>query len=89
MGDDVPTAARLAKLRWRARRGMRELDAVLQSFAQNVAATLSPSELVRFEEILDLPDPELFAYLTGRSAPSDPDTARLIDRVRDNHRPAT
>jgi antitoxin CptB len=89
MGDEVPMSARLAKLRWRARRGMRELDAVLQSFALNVAATLSPAELERFEQILDLPDPELFAYLTGRSAPSDPDTARLIERVRENHRPAT
>jgi antitoxin CptB len=89
MDVEVPTSARLAKLRWRARRGMRELDAVLQSFAQDVAATLSPAELASFEQILDLPDPELFAYLTGRSAPSDPDSARLIERIRANHRPAT
>jgi antitoxin CptB len=89
MGHAVPSNTRLAKLRWRARRGMRELDAVLQSFAQDVAPTLPPAELVRFEQILELPDPELFTYLTGRSAPSDPDTARLIDRVRANHRPAT
>jgi antitoxin CptB len=68
---------------------MRELDAVLQSFALNAAATLSPAELDRFEQILDLPDPELFAYLTGQNAPGDPDTARLIDRVRESHRPAT
>ena len=81
--------ADLAKLRWRARRGMRELDAVLQSFVQHVAATLSPAELARFEQILDLPDPELFAYLTGRSAATEPDTARLIERIRASHRPAT
>lgn len=79
--------ADLAKLRWRARRGMRELDAVLQSFVQNVVATLSPSELVCFEQILELPDPELLAYLTGRSAPQDPAIERLIERIRSSHRP--
>ena len=40
-----------------------------------------------FEQILDLPDPELFAYLTGRSAPEDPAIARLVDRIRSSHRP--
>jgi antitoxin CptB len=82
-------SADIAKLRWRARRGMRELDAVLQSFVQSVAATLAPAELAHFEQILDLPDPELLAYLTGRSAPADPATARLIERIRASHRPAT
>jgi antitoxin CptB len=81
--------ADLGKLRWRARRGMRELDAVLEAFVRNVAATLTPTELVRFEQILDLPDPELFAYLTGRNAPADPDTASLIERIGASHRPAT
>jgi len=79
----------IAKLRWRSRRGMRELDAVLQSFVQTVAATLTPTELACFEQILDLPDPELFAYVTGRSAPTDPDTAHLIARIRTSHRPPT
>ena len=83
MSADVP------RLRWRARRGMRELDTVLQSFVENVVASLSPAELARFEQILDLPDPDLFAYLTGRSAPPDPDIARLIERIRASHRPAT
>jgi antitoxin CptB len=80
-------SADLAKLRWRARRGMRELDAVLQSFVENVVATLSPSELACFEQILELPDPELLAYLTGRSAPQDPAIDRLIERIRASHRP--
>jgi succinate dehydrogenase flavin-adding protein (antitoxin of CptAB toxin-antitoxin module) len=68
---------------------MRELDAVLEAFVRNVAATLPPAELARFEQILDLPDPELFAYLTGRNAPSDPATAELIERIGRSHRPAT
>ena len=80
-------SAHLARLRWRSRRGMRELDAVLQSFVQSSVADLDAGELARFERILDLPDPELFAYLTGRSAPEDPAIARLVDRIRACHRP--
>ena len=66
---------------------MRELDAVLQSFVENEVATLPAPELARFEQILDLPDPELLAYLTGRSVPHDPDIGRLIERIRASHRP--
>lgn len=63
---------------------MRELDAVLQSFLAS-AATLDERDLSIFEAILDLPDPELLAYLTGRSAPEDPAIARVIERIRAAH----
>ena len=66
---------------------MRELDAVLQSFAESSLGTLGGADLTRFERILDLPDPQLFAYLTGRSVPADPDIARLLERIRSGHRP--
>lgn len=79
--------ARLAKLRWRSRRGMRELDAVLQGFVEASAATLTATEIACFESILDLPDPTLHAYLMGRSVPADPATAALIERIRAGHRP--
>jgi antitoxin CptB len=79
----------IAKLRWRCRRGMRELDAVLQAFLEAEAAGLDEAEIARFEAILDLPDPTLHAYLMGRSVPADLPTAALIDRIRTRHRPAT
>jgi len=85
----APTSADRARLRWRCRRGMHELDGVLESFAQSALATLDADDFARFERILDLPDPELVAYLTGRSAPADPDLARLIERIRSSHRPAS
>jgi antitoxin CptB len=71
---------RLARLRWRARRGMRELDAVLHAFLD--ANTMSEAEIECFEAILELPDPTLHAYLLGRSAPTDESTATLIERIR-------
>ncbi len=77
-----PRDVRLAKLRWRCRRGMRELDALLLKFVERSAASLSAADLARFEEILELPDPVLHAYLLGRSAPADAATASFIERIR-------
>ena len=85
----APTTADLARMRWRCRRGMHELDGVLESFAERALATLDVDDFALFERILDLPDPELVAYLLRRSAPADPDIARLFERIRSSHRPAT
>jgi antitoxin CptB len=73
---------RVAKLRWRCRRGMRELDALLLAFVDANATGLTEAEIVRFEAILELPDPTLHAYLLGRSAPADLATVALIERIR-------
>ena len=78
---------RLARLRWRCRRGMRELDTVLQSFLDAEGERLGEGDIASFEAILELPDPTLHAYLLGRSAPEDAATARLIERIRASHRP--
>jgi antitoxin CptB len=74
--------ARIAKLKWRCRRGMRELDALLLKFVEHAAGSLSSAELARFEEILELPDPVLHAYLLRRSAPPDAATEALLERIR-------
>jgi antitoxin CptB len=84
----VVLMAVIDKLRWRCRRGMRELDAVLASFLDSAFGTLDEGEIARFEAILELPDPELLAYLSGRSAPADPDIAALVERIRSSHRPS-
>jgi antitoxin CptB len=73
---------RMAKLRWRSRRGMRELDAVLLGFLDTNAAALSEAEFASFELILELPDPVLYGYLLGRSDPTDAATAALVERIR-------
>jgi antitoxin CptB len=74
--------ARIAKLKWQCRRGMRELDALLLNFVEHAAQRLSTAEMAQFEAILELPDPVLHAYLLGRSAPPDAATAALLERIR-------
>ena len=73
---------RTARLRWRCRRGMRELDALLLEFVDASVAGLSEAEIAAFERILELPDPVLHSYLLGRSAPTDSATVALLERIR-------
>ena len=44
------------RLAWRCRRGLLELDIVLQRFATNHLATITTEELVAFNTLLDCPD---------------------------------
>ena len=73
---------KIARLRWRCRRGMRELDALLVRFVDRSAAAFTDAEIAAFERVLELPDPVLHSYLLGRSAPADAATAELIGRIR-------
>ena len=76
-----------ARLRWRCRRGMRELDAVLQAFLDSRYEDLSAADKSTFAALLDLPDPDLYAYLAGRSASPNADIARLIEGIRTSLHP--
>ena len=70
------------RLRWRCRRGMRELDLLLIRFVDEVFETLPADDQRRFSGLLALPDPDLHAYLVGRHPPQDPDLERLLGRIR-------
>ena len=70
------------RLRWRCRRGMRELDRILEQFLAGGFAALAADEKRQFAEILELPDPELHAYLTGRAEAADPALARIFHAIR-------
>ena len=59
--------ARLKKLRFRAwRRGFREADLILGPFADRHVAGFSPAELDAFERLLEVPDQDLYAWITDR-----------------------
>ena len=76
------------RLRWRCRRGMRELDAVLVRFLETEFESLGPAEKAGFAAILELPDPTIHAYLLGRREPEEPDVAAVIAALRRAARPA-
>jgi antitoxin CptB len=65
----VDLEQRRRKLRYRAwHRGTREMDLVLGRFADAELAALTADELDQLETLMEAPDPELFAWIVGRSA---------------------
>jgi antitoxin CptB len=78
---------RRRKLLFRAwHRGMREMDLIMGSFADHAVAQLSEQELDEFERLIEVPDRELLAWVTGEAeVPPDYDT-HLLRRLCDfNH----
>jgi antitoxin CptB len=70
------------------RRGLREMDIALGTFADARLAGLSEDEVAEFERWLELPDPDILAWLTGEApTPSEFDTP-LFQELRDAPRQA-
>ena len=71
-----------ARLRWRCRRGTRELDTLLVRFFDENYLSLTAADKQRFSQLLELPDPDLHDYLMGWYEATDPGMAQLLARIR-------
>ena len=71
----------IARLRWQCRRGMRELDLVLQGFLNSNFSSLSTDDQARFELLLELSDPGLCAYLLRKDEPKDHEIKLAVDLI--------
>jgi antitoxin CptB len=63
-------------------RGIREMDLVLGRFADAQLATFSEAELDEFERWLEIPDPQMFAYVNSAEAPPADLDSPLFRRLR-------
>jgi antitoxin CptB len=67
-------------------RGMREMDLIMGRFADATVQQLTQDELAEFEHLMEVPDRELLAWITGEAdVPPDYDTA-LFRRLREFNR---
>lgn len=73
--------AALKRMRWRCRRGMRELDVLLVAHLDAAGAGMSEHEQQQFERLLDASDMDLYVWFTGRGRPDDADLAALVTRI--------
>ena len=71
-----------AKMLWRCRRGMLELDLLLERFMAEGYDSLTPEQLAIFKRLLEEPDPDLFAWLMGSAEPSLPEFKSFISWFR-------
>lgn len=58
------------------------MDLILGRFADAAIADLSDDELGTLERLLDVPDPDLYAALTGETAVPAEYASPLFDRIK-------
>ena len=79
MSDD---ALELRRLRWRSRRGMRELDRLFERWLDQRWAVSSESERAVFRRLLDCEDNRLWKWFLGHDRPDDADLDTLVQSIR-------
>jgi antitoxin CptB len=70
------------KLKWQCRRGLLELDLVLERFMRDRVADLDDAALRRLSDLLDLPDNDLWDIVSGRSDRFDERNRDLVLQLR-------
>jgi antitoxin CptB len=73
--------AQEGRLAWRCRRGMRELDTLLERYMTDRYPIADAAERQAFEHALDLADPQLWAYVLRQEFPDDPALRHVIEQI--------
>jgi antitoxin CptB len=80
--DPAGTEEQIRRLRWSCRRGMLELDLLLDSFLRRGFASLDERGRETFERLLDYPDTTLLQLLMGQMQSSDREVAHVVEHIR-------
>lgn len=83
MSDDIESK----RLYWHSRRGMLELDVLLIPFLEEAYPTLSAEDKIRYRQLLECEDTDMFEWFMQRSRPQDPDLARIVDLILNRVQP--
>jgi antitoxin CptB len=86
-GDGVFTELELNRMRWRSRRGMLELDLLLQPFFDEVFRDLPYENQLTFVKLLEEDDPDLLMWFSNKAVPDDPELADLVQMILKRVRP--
>jgi len=78
----VAEEPRSEQLRWQCRRGMLELDFVLQRYLDDHFEAADKQDKIRFAELLTAQDPELQVWLLNGIAHPDAAYHALIHKIR-------
>jgi len=73
---------KVERIRWRARRGLLELDILLERFITKCYLQLDARDQRLFEDLLDMPDNELWDMIAGRMEATQLDHRALLEKIR-------
>ena len=71
------------RLRWQCRRGMLELDVLLEAFLDQHYAALSPRLQRHFFQLLEFPDPIIHSWCVSGKDPEDEEFRELVAEIRE------
>ena len=71
-----------SRLLWRCRRGIREMDIVLQSFLNQSYDTLSDTDKNSFAQLLDEADLDILNWIMGKDEPKNDAIKNIITLIR-------
>ena len=71
-----------AKLRWRCRRGMLELDILFNNFINKRYTQLTIEQKDVLDQVLEYPDQLLYDLLLGHMQSSDNSVSELVQAIR-------
>lgn len=69
------------RLKWHCRRGMLELDLLLEPFLEEVFEELDEADKKRFYKLIMCEDQEIFPWFMQKEVPQDPDLARIVNII--------
>ncbi|VAW81138.1 Succinate dehydrogenase flavin-adding protein, antitoxin of CptAB toxin-antitoxin [hydrothermal vent metagenome] len=73
---------KIHRVYWRCRRGMLELDILLNNFLSKDYIKLAENDKNAFNRLLDYPDNVLLELLLGRTISSDQEIQGVIQKIR-------
>ncbi len=77
---------RIKRLKMRSmRRGIREMDLILQAFAEARLEAMEERDLDLYDQLLGENDQDLYTWVTGQ-VPAAPAYAEMIDEIASNYR---
>ncbi len=74
----------LSRLRWRCRRGMKELDLIFERFLENGFNKLTEKQKMDFERLLECQDDRLYDWFYQGQEPEDRALAAIVALIRDD-----
>ena len=72
----------MSRLRWRCRRGTKELDIVMNRYLKERYETASAEEQASFNALLDIEDPIIFDWLMDKTQAEDENLQELVEILK-------
>ncbi|MDF1630170.1 MAG: succinate dehydrogenase assembly factor 2 [Alcanivoracaceae bacterium] len=80
-GSDMPESDLKRRYHWQCRRGLLEVDLVLNDYMERFFDQESEARQLLFADLLAQQDAELFEWFTRRSQPQDPALRDYVEHI--------